>query len=131
MRLLFVLMMASTIVVLFLLKIDQEFQPDDLAKLQQQARSMTERNVPNEFTTDACTMFPNKIDGIDLTDICIEHDMAYWAGGTEEQRRMADIKMRKAVSEKSKFLGEIMYFLSRITGNAKCPFPQKWGYGYL
>ena len=75
--------------------------------------------------TDACTMFPNKIDGIDLTDICIEHDMAYWAGGTEEQRMVADVKMRKAVSEKNQFLGELMYCLARIAGNPKFPFPQK------
>lgn len=124
-----ILFLVAIIVLFFLVKIDQEFKPDNLPDLQMEARAKASGNVVKEFTTDACSIFPNKIKGIDITDICIEHDMAYWAGGTEEQRLLADKRLRREANSRVDHLGDVMYWLFRFTGNSKFPTPWKWGYG--
>ena len=52
--------------------------------------SLTTQPVP--FTTDGCSLFPDRalVGRADWCDCCLAHDLAYWRGGTEEQRLTAD-----------------------------------------
>ncbi len=65
------------------------------------------QNVLAPFTTDGCSMIGDgatkEVDGV-KTEIswqhcCVEHDIAYWKGGTSEQRETADKKMRQCLRE--------------------------------
>ena len=42
--------------------------------------------MPADFKSDGCTFFPDR----DYRDCCVEHDKAYYFGGTLKDRRAAD-----------------------------------------
>ena len=73
----------------------------------------TESTEIKDFTSDGCSIFPDKslITKEDWCDCCFEHDIAYWKGGTEEERLKADIALRDCIIEKTgnKELADIMY----------------------
>jgi hypothetical protein len=82
---------------------------------------------PAPFTTDGCTIWP---DG-KWTECCIEHDMAYWCGGSASERRRADNALRACVEERSgRVNAALMYFTVRVTGTPWLPIWWRWGYGY-
>lgn len=76
------------------------------------------------FRTDGCSRWP---DGSWL-DCCVEHDIAYWCGGTRDERRRADAALRECVSETSS-LGLAMYVGVRVGGHPWWPARFRWGYG--
>ena len=53
------------------------------------------------FTTDGCSAFPNgNIKHQSLwANCCIRHDLAYWKGGTYDERLEADHKLESCVSQ--------------------------------
>lgn len=64
-------------------------------------------------------------------DDCIEHDRAYWAGGTYRDRLTADRKLLWRVTAKGyPRLAWLMYQGVRLGGAAILPFPWRWGYGW-
>jgi len=82
---------------------------------------------PNHFTTDGCSMWPN--DG--WVDCCIEHDIAYWCGGTSDDRQHADAALRDCVATRHHAtLGRMMYWGVRVGGVPWQPFPWRWAYGW-
>ena len=82
---------------------------------------------PYPFTSDGCSMVPDGNWGA----CCIEHDLAYWCGGSAEQRREADRGLRECVTDKrSACLGEAMYLGVRVGGIPWQPFPWRWAYGW-
>jgi len=82
---------------------------------------------PRPFTTDACTWWP---DG-DWSACCIEHDMAYWCGGTTEARRAADTALRACIGrDHGATLSTLTYLGVRVGGAAWMPVPWRWGYGW-
>lgn len=86
------------------------------------------------FKTDGCSLFP---DG-DLKDrdrwcnCCVTHDIAYWQGGTEQQRLAADKALRACVLKKTgnATFAEMMYQGVRAGGAAIFPNWYRWGYGW-
>ena len=65
------------------------------------------------FSSDGCSLF---VDGTfedpELwKECCLKHDIAYWQGGTEEEREAADIAFRECVKKKTgnAELAELMY----------------------
>ncbi len=88
----------------------------------------TEQDEPiRPFVTDRCTLFP---DG-DWGGCCVEHDRAYWRGGTRRQRREADIELMRCVAAKGHpWIAMIMYIGVRIGGTPWLPTPWRWGFGY-
>ena len=86
-----------------------------------------------DFTTDGCSMFP---DGTAAQpklwcQCCVEHDKAYWAGGTEDARRDADIKLKECVLALGQTkTAKIIWFGVRIGGSAYWPTPFRWSYGW-
>ena len=66
-----------------------------------------------EFTSDGCSMF---IDGTFENpelwkECCLKHDIAYWKGGTKEERELADLAFKECVQKKTgnPELAELMY----------------------
>lgn len=87
-----------------------------------------------DFTTDGCSFFP---DGDAENperwhDCCVHHDMAYWRGGTAEERETADLGLRDCVAARTArpTLANQMYRGVRIGGAPLLPTTFRWGYGW-
>lgn len=83
--------------------------------------------------SDGCSLFPDGSWG-DRTlwcDCCFQHDMAYWRGGTEEERKRADEALRECVLEKTgnEGLAGLMYRGVRLGGASIFPSWYRWPYG--
>ncbi len=88
------------------------------------------------FASDGCTFFPDKWDVTDFLAACVEHDYAYWLGGTEEERLAADIRLRERIEALGyTFLAWVMFRVVRAAGGRywpASPMPRRhhWGYGW-
>lgn len=92
---------------------------------------------PAPFTTDGCSGGMSWTYGIlfnkDLPwhGACVEHDRAYWYGGTAAQRKAADVKLMHDVAENGyPTIGKLMYYAVRVGGHPLLPTPWRWGYGW-
>jgi len=85
--------------------------------------------VPAKFKSDGCSLFP---DGA-YRDCCVEHDLAYFNGGSWKMRWRADKKLFKCVAAKKgfehKILAPLMWTGVRIGGVHFLPAPFRWGFG--
>lgn len=95
---------------------------------------LTHAGQLNDFRSDGCSLFP---DGTPFRqdlwcDCCMAHDLAYWQGGTRQQKRQADQALRRCVAEKtgSTVLADAMYFGVRLGGSPVFPTWYRWGYGW-
>lgn len=85
------------------------------------------------FTSDGCSAFP---DGTPTQQdlwlkCCVEHDKAYWQGGTYQQREQADEVLRSCVADIGEpLLAELMQAGVRIGGSPFLPTNFRWGYGW-
>lgn len=88
----------------------------------------------SDFTSDGCSLFPDRslIDNTDWCECCLEHDIAYWQGGTKEQRLKADQKLRDCVLKKTgdQLLADAMYNGVRFGGSPYFYNWYRWGYGW-
>ncbi|WP_072908803.1 hypothetical protein [Malonomonas rubra] len=85
------------------------------------------------FTSDGCSSFPDgTIAQQNLwLECCVEHDKAYWAGGTEEQREIADEKLKKCVTKVGQpEIAKLMLAGVRVGGTPHLPTSFRWGYGW-
>lgn len=87
-----------------------------------------------DFTTDGCSLFP---DGTSREknlwcECCFDHDIAYWRGGTKEERKEADKALRICVKDKSgsSSLAWAMYIGVRFGGHPIFPTWYRWAYGW-
>lgn len=87
-----------------------------------------------DFTSDGCSLF---IDGTFENpelwkECCLLHDMAYWRGGTEEERKQADLAFKACVEKKTEdpVLANLMYEAVRAGGAPHFPTWYRWGYGW-
>ena len=85
------------------------------------------------FTSDGCSSFPNgTISQSELwLNCCTLHDVAYWKGGTYDERLAADKELRMCVKE----VGEpeiaiLMLAGVRVGGTPFLPTSYRWGYGW-
>lgn len=82
---------------------------------------------PRPFTTDGCTLWP---DG-DWGSCCLEHDIAYWCGGTSAARQRADDALRACVeTRQGEWFATMTYLGVRVGGGSWLPAPWRWGYGW-
>lgn len=85
------------------------------------------------FESDGCSAFP---DGTLRQNelwlgCCIEHDRAYWQGGTREQRRAADAALQDCVAGAGEpALARLMQAGVRVGGSPYFPTRFRWGYGW-
>lgn len=85
------------------------------------------------FVSDGCSMF---FDGTPAQrelwkHCCTAHDQAYWRGGTREERKAADRRLRSCVDQVGDAaLAELMYRGVRAGGGPCWPTSYRWGYGW-
>lgn len=97
------------------------------ARAEERCLSSEAVRPPRKFVTDGCSAWPDGTWG----DCCVEHDMAYWCGGSAEVRRQADLQLRQCVSERvAPWLGAVMYYGVRAGGPPWLPTPWRWAYGW-
>lgn len=87
-----------------------------------------------DFSSDGCSLFPDGTikDRSKWCDCCLQHDIAYWRGGTEEERIRADAALRDCVLERTgdKALAETMYLGVRAGGHPGFPNWYRWAFGW-
>lgn len=85
--------------------------------------------MPPDFKSDNCTFFPEGR----YTDCCVEHDKAYYFGGSYSARRRADNKLFGCVAKKRglypKLIAPFMWAGVRIFGTSVLPTDFRWGFG--
>ena len=91
-------------------------------------------NELSDFKSDGCSLF---LDGTfekpELwKECCFKHDLAYWRGGTKQEREQADLAFKICVEEKTQNpqLAELMYQAVRTGGEPYFPTWYRWGYGW-
>ena len=85
-----------------------------------------QRLLPEGYVSDKCSWFPDGNYG----DCCVEHDKAYFFGGTKKERRAADDKLYECVKGKGRgFTAKMMWVGVRIGGVAFLPTSFRWGFG--
>ena len=86
------------------------------------------------FSSDGCSLFPDSslISKDDWCSCCFEHDLDYWRGGTYQERKTADARLRDCVFEKTgnKTLARLMYEGVRVGGSPYFYNWYRWGYGW-
>lgn len=85
------------------------------------------------FSTDGCSAFPDgTIAQNELwLSCCTAHDIAYWKGGTYEERLTADKALESCVSEIGEpAIGALMHVGVRVGGSPYLPTLFRWGYGW-
>ena len=88
----------------------------------------------SDFKSDGCSLF---VDGT-FKDrelwkgCCVEHDVAYWQGGTKKEREQADLKFRDCIEKRTgdEALALLMYEAVRAGGGPYFPTWYRWGYGW-
>ena len=86
------------------------------------------------FQTDGCSAFPDgpSDDRQRWQNCCIAHDLAYWAGGSYEDRLAADEALAECVAGTGEpEIGRLMLAGVRIGGSPFFPTSYRWGYGWL
>jgi hypothetical protein len=91
--------------------------------------SDVDTSIPAGFESDGCSLFP---DG-DYRDCCVQHDLAYFSGGSWKARWRADDQLRKCVAGKRGLqhrpLSFLMWLGVRVGGVPWLPTPFRWGFG--
>ena len=86
------------------------------------------------FASDGCSLFPDRavIGSSDWCQCCLEHDMAYWRGGTAAARKLADVRLRDCVAATTgnRTLAAMMYRGVRVGGSPYFYTWYRWGYGW-
>jgi hypothetical protein len=79
------------------------------------------------FVTDGCSLWFDS----HWVECCVTHDIAYWCGGTREQRRRADAEFGACIAERtSGAVGLGMRLGVRVGGQPLFPTSYRWGYGH-
>lgn len=82
---------------------------------------------PAPFRTDGCSAWPDATWGA----CCVEHDVAYWCGGSAAERLAADRELRACVDAiAGGGWATVMYWGVRLGGSDRMPLPWRWGYGW-
>ncbi|MEL7451073.1 MAG: hypothetical protein AAFN78_17795 [Pseudomonadota bacterium] len=86
------------------------------------------------FTSDGCSLFPDSsvMSEQDWCLCCFEHDVAYWRGGTKQEREHADALLRQCILDTtgSEALATVMHEGVRAGGSPYFYNWYRWGYGW-
>lgn len=90
---------------------------------------------PLAFTQDGCSLFIDGFFGHDFSEACLSHDIKYWAGGSKEERKLADIALRENIAHTGPLgpvIAPIMYAGVRLFGDSFITrtIDANWGYGW-
>jgi len=96
--------------------------------------SFAAESILTPFQSDGCSLFLNRspVSAADWCHCCVEHDLAYWRGGTEQQRQHADLKLYQCVlaeTDDASF-ADLMYRGVRLGGKPSLNTSYRWGFGW-
>jgi hypothetical protein len=98
------------------------------------ANSAASAAMLHDFESDGCSLFPDgNLEHRDLwCDCCFTHDIAYWQGGTQKERKQADETLRDCILDRTrnKALAALMYDGVRTGGHPAFPNWYRWAYGW-
>jgi len=87
------------------------------------------QTTPENFKSDGCSWFP---DG-NYRNCCVQHDLAYFKGGSWTKRWQADKKLFQCVAATNgfhnKFIAPVMWLGVRAGGVHWLPTSFRWGFG--
>ncbi len=86
-----------------------------------------------DFTSDGCSSFPDgtREEKQLWRSCCVEHDLAYWKGGREEERKSADEALKKCVAKVGEpTIAKLMLAGVRVGGTPWLPTRFRWAYGW-
>lgn len=93
-------------------------------------KSPTEK-ILRPFSSDGCSMSADGALGSEWVNCCVEHDTAYWIGGTKADKDQADLQLQQCMAQNnSPRIGRFYrFFVGRLGGpNSSQKF--RWGYGW-
>jgi hypothetical protein len=85
------------------------------------------------FSSDGCSEFPDGLPQHKTLWLacCVQHDKAYWQGGTYAERWQADTALRQCVAAVGQpKIAEVMLAGVRVGGSPYWPTRFRWGYGW-
>ena len=85
------------------------------------------------LTIDGCSVFPEgTFEHRSLwANCCIKHDIAYWQGGTCDERHQADKALKECVAKVGEpEIAKLMLAGVRVGGSPYLPTSYRWGYGW-
>lgn len=91
------------------------------------------QNTLFPFTSDGCSIVPDGTfnNPAKWQMCCVQHDIAYWLGGTKEDRKAADKALGSCIGKnQNKIIGNIYYLGVRIGGVPNSNMGYRWGYGW-
>ncbi|QSI78379.1 hypothetical protein [Niveibacterium microcysteis] len=97
------------------------------------AASVAWADTLKPFTTDGCSSFPDGTPWQQTLwlDCCVKHDIAYWIGGTKEDRVAADETLEQCVAAVAEpAIAKLMLAGVRAGGTPYFPTTYRWGYGW-
>lgn len=119
---------------------DRNFYPETTPAMIEEAKVyallVTGEIPPKKFKFDGCTLIPETIFGyFDITRVCLEHDFAYWSGGTELDRKLSDQALRNGIASHGPLYwleSRAIYYFLRLTGDSWAArlTGRNWGHGY-
>lgn len=112
-------------------KTTEEMKEDAITYGQDQNKNIP----PKEFKQDGCTLFPDKIFGSNFSEACLTHDIAYWHGGSEAERKSADNQLRLDIANSGitgYYIQYFVYYGVRLFGDTWLTrlFEANWGFGW-
>ncbi len=86
------------------------------------------------FSSDGCSLFPDSspFSDKDWCSCCFAHDVAYWRGGTQDERLFADEQLKACIIEQTghAWLASAMFSGVRVGGSPYIYSWFRWGYGW-
>jgi len=85
------------------------------------------------FTSDGCSAFPEgtREQKYLWQSCCVAHDIAYWRGGSYQQRHQADNALQACVAKTGQpEVSRLMLVGVRVGGTPYLPTTFRWGYGW-
>ena len=85
------------------------------------------------FTSDGCSAFPDGTPAQQTLwlQCCRDHDLAYWKGGTRDERKLADSALHDCVAQVGEpRIADMMQAGVRVGGTPYLPTHFRWGYGW-
>jgi hypothetical protein len=96
-----------------------------------------EKLISNElelkpFTSDYCSEWPDGriLDPKRWADCCFTHDLNYWIGGTESDRKQSDVELKSCVKNFSDSLNSFLMYTGVRLGGDPGEASYAWGYGW-
>lgn len=100
-----------------------------------EAWQKSNKKVLRPFTSDGCSMSPDGLPGSEpeqkWTQCCVEHDTAYWIGGTRAEKDAADNQLQMCITQKGyPEIAKIYKLFVKQFGGPNSSQSFRWGYGW-